>query len=50
LTLDEVAEAERLLRKVASWSEDEIESLPRFYRETALQYRKLVNGGDTEPK
>lgn len=39
-------ETEELLEEVASWSEAEVQALPRFYREKALEYRRLVNGGD----
>lgn len=42
----EVFEAEELLEKVMSWSEDEVESMPKFYREKAQEYRRLVNLGD----
>lgn len=38
----EVYEAERLLEKVLSWSDEEIEQLPKFYREKARQYRQLA--------
>lgn len=36
----EVFEAEELLEKVESWTEEEIEELPRFYREKAREYRE----------
>lgn len=45
-------EAEKLLAEVASWSAEEIEALPRFYREKAREYRRLANSGeeaDTSP-
>jgi DICT domain-containing protein len=50
MTASKLAEAEKLLEEVASWSETEVESLPRFYREAAERYRKLANQGDTEPR
>ncbi len=37
----ELYEAEKLLEKVESWPEDEVEELPRFYREKAREYRQL---------
>lgn len=46
--MNELAEAEALLAEVGSWSEEEVQSLPRFYREAAERYRKLVNQGDRE--
>ena len=45
LTRD-LAEAEELLSEVQSWSEEEVESLPRLYREKAKEYRRLKNSGD----
>lgn len=39
-------EAEELLEEVASWSEEEVEALPRFYREKAREYRRLVKDGE----
>ena len=39
-------EAEQLLITVAAWSDDDIEALPKFYREKAIVYRQLVNAGD----
>ena len=33
-------EAEELLEEVRSWSDDEVEALPRFYREKAEEYRR----------
>ncbi len=47
MTLHKVAEAERLLEKLETWSEDEIQALPRFYRERAQRYRKLRKQGDS---
>lgn len=37
-------EAEELLEEVLSWSEEEIDSLPKFYREVAKRYRRLAKG------
>lgn len=42
----EVFEAEELLEKVESWSEEEIEELPKLYREKAREFRRLTNSGD----
>ena len=39
----EVFEAEDLSAEIASWSDDEIEELPKFYREKAKEYRRLTN-------
>lgn len=39
-------EAEQLLQELRSWSEEDIEELPRFYQEKAREYRELVNSGD----
>jgi hypothetical protein len=43
---NEVFEAEELLAEIASWSEDEIEELPKFYREKAREYRRLTNSSE----
>ena len=42
----EILEAEELLEAVDSWSEEEIEELPKLYREKAREYRRLKNSGD----
>jgi hypothetical protein len=39
-------EAEKLLDKVESWSTEEIEELPLFYREKAREYQGLVQRGE----
>jgi hypothetical protein len=39
----ELAEAEDLLAEVAAWPEDEVETLPKFYRRKARQYRELAD-------
>lgn len=44
----EMYEAEELLAEVASWSDEEINTLPKFYRETAREYRRLANDGEHE--
>lgn len=44
----EMYEAEELLAEVASWSDEEINTLPKFYRETAREYRRLANDGEQE--
>ncbi|WP_164471873.1 hypothetical protein [Halosimplex salinum] len=36
----DLAEAEKLLQKIHSWSEDEVEQLPRFYKEKARELRE----------
>jgi hypothetical protein len=41
-------EAEELLAEIASWTDDEIEALPQFYREKAREYRRLMNQGERE--
>jgi hypothetical protein len=42
----EVFEAENLLEEVDSWSDEEIEELPKFYREKAREFRGLTNSGE----
>lgn len=39
-------EAEQLLQEVASWSDEEVEELPKFYREKAREYRRLLHRGE----
>lgn len=39
-------EAEELLEQVLTWSEEEIENLPKLYREKAEQYRRLAKRGE----
>jgi hypothetical protein len=42
-----LAEAEKLLDEVGSWSEEEVEQLPVLYREKAREYRsEYLNPGD----
>ncbi|MXR52397.1 hypothetical protein GRX03_12380 [Halovenus sp. WSH3] len=40
----EFKEAEELLEEVESWSEEEVEELPKFYREKAREYREWKPG------
>lgn len=42
----DLAEAEELLAEVASWPEERVERLPKFYQEKAQEYRRLANGGE----
>jgi hypothetical protein len=42
----EVFEAEKLLEEVESWSDEEIEELPKFYREKAREFKGLSNSGE----
>lgn len=44
----EVVEAEKLLMRVGSWSEEDIEELPELYRRKAREYRRLANRGESE--
>jgi hypothetical protein len=46
ITSSEVFEAEELLNEVESWSEEEIEELPKLYREKAREFRRLRNRGE----
>ena len=39
-------EAEQLLEEVLSWSEEEVERLPKWYREEAKRYRRLAKDGE----
>lgn len=39
-------EAEELLEAVLSWSDEEVEQLPKFYREKAEHYRRLTKRGE----
>lgn len=41
-----LAVAEELLEEVRSWSQEEVEALPRFYREAAERYRRLAKDGE----
>ena len=46
IAASEVFEAENLLEKVDSWTDEEIEELPKLYREKAREYRGLTNSGE----
>ena len=39
-------EAEQLLEELRSWTEEEVEELPKFYSEKAREYRRLTNTGE----
>jgi len=39
-------EAEQLLEELRSWTDEEIEELPKFYRVKAREYRRLTNTGE----
>lgn len=41
----EIYELEELLEEVQSWSEEDVEQLPKFYREKAKRYRELMKDG-----
>lgn len=41
----EATEAAELIVEVCSWTEDEVNALPRFYQEKAIEYRRLANTG-----
>ena len=45
-SLDELSEAEELLNEVCSWSEAEVEELPKLYRERAREFRRLMQQGE----
>jgi len=42
----ELQRAEELLEQVRSWSEEEIEELPFFYKRKAREYRQLPQNGE----
>lgn len=44
--LSRLAEAEKLLKQVNSWSEAEIEQLPKLYRERAREFQGLLQNGE----
>lgn len=46
ISSSKVFEAEELLEKVDSWSEEEIEELPELYRRKARELRRLQNRGE----
>jgi hypothetical protein len=41
-----IAEAEELLDEVESWSEEELDELPKLYRDRAKEYRRLLQDGE----
>lgn len=43
---EELLEAEELLEKLESWSDEEIEELPELYQRKAREYRGLLNHGE----
>lgn len=43
---EEIYELEELLEEIESWSEEDVEQLPKFYREKAKRYRALMNDGE----
>jgi hypothetical protein len=43
---EQISEAEDLLEEIGSWSEEEIEELPLFYREKAREYQSLLQQGE----
>jgi len=46
MAFSRLAEAEELLTEVQSWSESDLEELPKLYREKAKQYQRLLQHGD----
>jgi hypothetical protein len=40
-----LAEAEELLEEVCSWSESELDELPKLYQEKAREFRRLKQRG-----
>jgi hypothetical protein len=44
---ERLAEAEELLEEVDSWSDEEIEELPKLYRDKAREFQRvLTNSGE----
>lgn len=43
---EQLHEAEKLLQKVTSWTEGEVEELPLFYKRKAREYRSLLQPGE----
>jgi hypothetical protein len=41
-----IAEAEELLEEIQSWSEEEIEELPKLYRKKAREFQRLPQHGE----
>jgi len=46
VTPRELSEADKLLKKVQNWTDNEIEQLPQFYKEKAKEYRSLLQPGE----
>lgn len=46
VTSKDIAKAEELLEEILSWSEEEVERLPKFYREKAREYRRQAKRGE----
>jgi len=42
----ELREVEKLLEAVEDWSEEELDELPKLYREKVREYRGLLNSGE----
>ena len=42
-----IFEAEELLREISSWTDEDLEILPKLYREKAREYQTLLNLGET---
>jgi len=42
----ELLEAEELLEELESWSEEEVEELPKLYQKKVRMYRGLLKDGD----
>ena len=41
VSVEQINEAENLLEEIESWSEEEVEELPKLYREKAREFRRL---------
>lgn len=41
-----MVEAEELLERLESWSQEEVEELPELYQRKAREYRGLLNRGE----
>jgi len=41
-----LVEAEELLREVLSWTDEEVEELPKLYRDQARKFRQRAKGGE----
>jgi len=45
-SFEKLSEAEELLHEVRSWTEQEIEELPKLYQAQARELRKLLQPGE----